>query len=147
VSLGGRGAQHQSVGDLVVGQAVRDERRDLALPVGKGFHPHRGHRVRRPGDELADQAAGYRRGQQRVPAHHDVQRPQQLGRLGVLQQESARARPQRGEDVLVEPEVGQDHDAHAVQPLVGDDLPGGLEAVKHRHLDVHERDVRAVLSD
>jgi hypothetical protein len=26
-----------------------------------------------------------------------------------------------------------------------DDLPGGLEAVEHRHLNVHERDVRAVL--
>ena len=43
-------------------------------------------------------------------------------------------------------EVGEDHDAHAVQPLVRDDLPGGAEAVKHRHLNVHKRDVRAVLS-
>jgi len=67
------------------------------------------------------------------------------GRRGVLQQESAGARAQRAEDVLVEPEVGEDHDAHAVQPLVRDDLPGGLEAVEHRHRDVHERDVRAVL--
>jgi len=30
-------------------------------------------------------------------------------------------------------------------PLVRDDLPGGLDPVKHRHLDVHQRDVRAVL--
>ena len=43
-------------------------------------------------------------------------------------------------------EVGEDHDAHAVQPLVRDDLPSGAEAVKHRHLNVHKRDVRAVLS-
>ena len=52
---------------------------------------------------------------------------------------------QRGEDVLVEPEVGEYHHAHAVQPLVRDDLPGGLNAVKHRHLNVHQSDVRAVL--
>ena len=31
------------------------------------------------------------------------------------------------------------------QPLVRDDLPGGLDAVKHRHLDVHQGDVRKVL--
>src|SRR5262249_10136362 len=98
-----------------------------------------------PGYELADQAAGDRRGQQRVPAHDDPQRLQQLGWLGVFQQESARARPQRAEDVLVEAEVGEDHDAHAVQALVRADLPGGPEAVKTRHLNVHERDVRAVL--
>ena len=109
------------------------------------FHPDRGDRVRRPGYEFADQAAGDRRGQQRIPAHDDPQRLQQLGWLGVFQQEPARARPQRAEDVLVEPEVTEDHDAHAVQPLVCDDLPGGLEAVKDRHLNVHERDVRAVL--
>ena len=99
----------------------------------------------RPGDELADQAAGDRRGQQRVPAHDHAQRLQQVGRLGVLQQESARARPQRTEDVLVEPEVGEDHHPHAVQPLVRDDLLGGLDAVDCGHLDVDEHDIRAVL--
>jgi putative molybdopterin biosynthesis protein len=145
VRLGRGGAEHQGVGDLVVGQPVRDQGHHLAFPVGQGFHARRGHRIRRPGDELADQAAGDGRGQERVPAHDDPQRLQQLGRLGVLQQEPARACPQRAEDVLVELEVGQDHDAHAVQPLVRDDLPGGLDTVKHRHLNVHERDVRAVL--
>src|SRR6201995_2256041 len=55
------------------------------------------------------------------------------------------AGPQRAEDVLVEPEVGEDHDAHAVEPFVRDDLPGGLEAVEHRHLNVHQGDVRAGL--
>jgi hypothetical protein len=129
VRLGGGGAEHQGVGDLVVGQAVRDQGHHLPFPVGEGFHSCRGDRVRRPGYELADQAAGDRRGQQRVPSHDDPQRLQQLGRLGVFQQEPARSRPQRAEDVLVEPEVGEDHDAHAVQPLVCDDLPGGLEAV------------------
>ena len=52
-------------------------------------------RVRRPGDELADQAAGDRRGQQRVAARDDPQRLQQLVRLGVLEQEPARPGPQR----------------------------------------------------
>ena len=93
VGLGGGGAEHHRVGDLVVGQAVRDQGHHLSFPVGEGFHPCRGDRVRRPGDELADQAAGDRRGQQRVPAHDDPKRLQQLGRLGVLQQESTRARP------------------------------------------------------
>jgi hypothetical protein len=41
--------------------------------------------------------------------------------------------------------VGEDHDAHAGQPLVRDDLPGRLEAVEHRHLDVRQGDVGAVL--
>jgi hypothetical protein len=84
-------------------------------------------------------------GQQRVAAHDDPQRLQQPGWLGVFEQEPAGAGPQRGEDVFVEAEVGEDHDAHAFQPRVRGDLPGGLEAVQHRHLNVHQRDVRAVL--
>ena len=68
-----------------------------------------------------------------------------FGWLGVFQQEPARPGPQGAEDVLVEPVVGEDHHAHSVEPLVRDDLPGGLEAVKHRHLNVHQGDVRTVL--
>jgi len=58
VGLGGGGAEHHGLGDLVVGQAVRDQGHHLAFPVGEALHPRRGDRVRRPGDELADQAAG-----------------------------------------------------------------------------------------
>ena len=103
VGLGSGGAEHYGLGDLVVGQTVRDQGHHLAFPVGEGFHPSCGDRVRRPGDALADQAAGDRWRQQGVPAHGDPQRLQQLGGLGVFRQESARACPQRGEDVLVEP--------------------------------------------
>jgi hypothetical protein len=145
VGLGGGRAEHHRLGDLVVGEAVRDQGDDLAFAVGEPFHSHRGHRIGRPGDELADQTAGDRGRQERFAAHDDPERLEQPGRLGVLEQEPARARPQRAEDVLVETEVGEDHHAHLVQALVGEDLPGGLEAVEHRHLNVHQRDVRTVL--
>ena len=124
---------------------MRDQRHNFPFPIGERLHPRGGGRIGRPGNELADQPAGDRRGQQGVAAHDHAQRLQQLGRLGVFQQEPARARPQRGEYVLVEAEVGEDHDAHGVHPPVRDDLPGGFEAVQHRHLDVYQRDVRAVL--
>src|SRR5689334_3867664 len=100
VGLGSGGAEHHGLGDLVVGQAMGDQGDHLPLPVGEALHPGRRDRVRRPGHELADQAAGDRGGQQRVAAHDDPQRLEQLGRLGVLQQEPARARPQCAEDVL-----------------------------------------------
>ena len=111
---------------------MRDQGHHLPLPVGEAFHPGRGDRVRRPGDELADQAAGDGGRQQGVSARDDPQRLQQLDWLGVFEQEPARPGPQGAEDVLVEPPVR-------------DDLPGGLEAVEHRHLNVHQGDVRAVL--
>jgi len=124
---------------------MRDQGHHLPFPVGKALHSRRRDRVRRAGDELADQAAGNRGGQQRVAAHDNPQRLQQPGRLGVLQQEPVRPGPQRAEDVFVEAEVGEDHDPHFVQPFVRGDLPGGLDAVEHRHLDVHQGDVRTVL--
>jgi hypothetical protein len=146
VGLGGGGTEHHGFGDLVVGKAVRDQGHHFAFPVGQALHSHRGHRVGRPGDELADQTAGDRGRQQRLAAHDHPERLEQPGRLGVLQQEPARPRPQRAEDVLVEAEVGEDHHPHFVQALVREDLPGGLETVEHRHLNVHQRDIRAVLS-
>ena len=124
---------------------MRDQGHYFPFPVGQGFHPDGGQSVRGPGDELADQTAGDRGGEQGVPARDHAQRLQQLGRLGVLEQESARARPQGLEDVLVQPEIREDHDAHIVEPLVGDDLPGGFQPVQDGHLDVHQRDVRVVL--
>ena len=77
--------------------------------------------------------------------HDHAQRLQQFRGLGVLQQEAARACPEGAEDVLVESEIRQDDDSHAVQSLIRDDLPGGLDAVDRGHLDVHQRDIRAVL--
>jgi hypothetical protein len=69
VGLGGGGAEHHGGGDLVVGQAVRDKGHHLSFPVGEAFHSGRGDRVRWTGYEFADQAAGDRGGQQRIPAH------------------------------------------------------------------------------
>jgi hypothetical protein len=71
MGLGGGGAEDHGLGDLVVGKAVRDQGHHFPFPVREAFHPRRGDRVGRPGDELADQPAGDRGRQQRVPAHDD----------------------------------------------------------------------------
>jgi len=57
----------------------------------------------------------------------------------VLEQEAAGAGAQRGDDVIVEPEGGEDQNALARQ------LSGRLDAVHLGHADVHEHDVGGVL--
>ena len=59
--------------------------------------------------------------------------------MGGLEQEAAGPGAQGVDDVLVEPERGEDEDALARQP------PGGLDAVHDRHTDVHQHDVGRVL--
>ena len=61
--------------------------------------------------------------------------------LRVLEQERARARPERLVDVLVEVERRQHDDARA--RAAAGDLARRLDAVEARHADVHEHDVRA----
>jgi len=62
--------------------------------------------------------------------------------LGVLEEEPARAGLEPGEDVVVAVEGREDDDLRQVRL---DDAPGGLDAVEHRHLHVHEHDVGAQL--
>jgi hypothetical protein len=69
---------------------------------------------------------------------------QQVFRFGVLDQETPGPGPQGGVDVLVEAVVGQHDHVYAGQPRVGGDLPGRLDAVQDRHLDVDQRDVGQV---
>ena len=59
----------------------------------------------------------------------------------VLEQEPAGAGPQRLVHVLVEVERRQDHDPRRRQRLVAGDPAGRLEAVHHRHPDVHQHHV------
>ncbi len=57
----------------------------------------------------------------------------------VLEQETAGARPERGEDVLVEIEGGEDEDP-GIAPRRGD-APGRLDPVHRGHPHVHQHDV------
>src|SRR6266699_2187231 len=63
------------------------------------------------------------------------------GRRVVLEQEAAGARAQRGEDILVKVEGGQDQHAHGRGVRGGGDLPGRLDSVHARHLDIHQDEV------
>jgi hypothetical protein len=62
----------------------------------------------------------------------------------MLEQEPAGPGGQRAVDVLVEVEGRQHDDPAAGAGLLGQDPPGGLEAVHFRHPDVHQHDVRTV---
>ncbi len=133
------------VGDLVVGQALRDQGDGLAFAVGQLLEGGARGGVERLGDVPVDQLAGDRRREQGVAARRDADGVQEVLRHDVLDEESGGARAQRVEDVLVQAVVGQDDDVHAGQGRVRGDAPGRLDAVEDRHLDVDERDVGQVL--
>jgi hypothetical protein len=97
-----------------------------------------------PARERRDQAAGDARGEQGVAAGGDPHRADQILRLGVLEQEAARAGPQRLVDVIVGLERGQDDDLHPGQGAVRGDPAGGLEAIDPGHPDVHQDHVGAL---
>ena len=142
LAVGGR--DDQPVGDLVVGQALADQRDDLALAVGERGQPLGGAAPRSGRLREANSAISRRvtRGDSSAsPAGDRPHRPQQVGRLGVLDQEAAGPGAERLEDVLVELEGGQ-HDHPRCRPgRVGGDPPGRLEPVDARHPDVHQHHV------
>ena len=88
-----------------------------------------------------DQMLGDARGQQRLTGRDKSDAGEQFGGRGVLEHEPAGAGAERGEDVLVEVEGGQDQDAYAGAAVVGQDSPGGFETVHDGHPDVHQDDV------
>lgn len=92
-------------------------------------------------DELGDQAASDRGGQERLAGRDDADRGEEVGGRGVLEQEAARPRAERRVDVGVQVEGREDQDADVRE--VGADPPGGLDAVHLGHADVHEDDVGA----
>src|SRR6266550_908636 len=94
-----------------------------------------------PSGELGDEPASDARREQRLARGHRAQRADQLGGLGVFDQEAGRACAQRLEDVLVELERRQDDHPDVHQPLVRGNGAGGREAVRARHPDVHQHDV------
>src|SRR5262245_55760021 len=86
----GRGrAYDQLVGDLVVGQAGRDQPHDLALAVGELAQLGRGAWLAGPRGELGHQPAGHPGRQQGVAGGDRPDAADQVGRLGVLDQEAA----------------------------------------------------------
>ena len=94
--------------------------------------------------ELADQPPGDRRGEQCLAGGDHADRLEQPLRGGVLEQETARARPQRVEDVLVQVEGGQDEHLRrrsAVPSRLPGELPRRLDPVGARHPHVHQHHV------
>ncbi len=109
------GLTTSSSGDLVVRQALRDERDDLALTIGEHVHRRRGEvGPRRPRRELLDQPAGHAGRQQRLTGRDLPHGPDEVSRLGVLHEEAAGPQPHGLEHVLVQLERGE-HE-HAGRP-------------------------------
>ena len=134
----------QVAGDLRVGQAAGDQGQHFRFPVGElpqllavgsagCAHP----------GEFGDEALGHSGGQQRVAGRDDPDRVGEFAGRGVLEQEAARSPPQRLVDVVVQVEGGQHQDLRGGPE--GGDLPGGLQAVHHRHADIHQDHVRTQL--
>jgi len=115
------------VGDLGVGHAGCHQG-DLAIPLGQHVDQSGGGRragiVQRM--EPGDQPPGGRGGQQGVAAGHRPDRLDQHVRPRPLAKESAGARAQRFENVLVDLERGQDQGLDAGQIFVGGHLPAHL---------------------
>ena len=111
-----------SLGDLGVRQAARHQLEDLELARGQLVEPLRRARAApaaRAANSL-DEAAGDRRGQQRVAAGDDADaRGELLGR-DVLEQEPAGPGAQRLVDVLVRVEGREHQDAHGVLAGLGE---------------------------
>ena len=97
-----------------------------------------------PRGELVDEPARHAGREQRLAGGDDPDRFDELGRVGVFEQETARARPQCFVDVLVELERGQHQDAWRVGAAL-DYATRGFEPIHHRHPDVHQDHVGARL--
>ena len=69
--------------------------------------------------DLVEQLPGDGRRQDRVAGRDGADRFDDLGARRVLEQRAAGARAQRGDDVIVEPEGGEDQDPLARQPASG----------------------------
>jgi hypothetical protein len=88
--------------------------------------------------------AGRSGGQQRLSGSDDTDRREQLLRRRVLEQKPARPGPQRREHVLVHIERRQHQHPDPRRLWIGGDTPGGLDAVEHRHPDIHQDHIRVL---
>ena len=88
-----------------------------------------------------DQTPRDRGRQQRLAGRHHPHGMDEVLAPEVLEQEPARARLQRVEDVLVEVEGREDHDLHRILHTGSGETPRRLDPVHARHADVHEHDI------
>src|SRR4051812_14222231 len=136
-------ADEELLRDLGVREPACDQLQHLELPRRQLAESRRRRRRRAPGaHELLDQAPRDGRREQRVAVRdrpNAVDEP--LGR-DVLQQEAARARSQRVEDVLVHVEGRHHHDLRLACAAVREQAPRRLDAVELGHAHVHQHDVR-----
>jgi hypothetical protein len=139
VALDGALLDNKTGRHLGVGQAPRDEAEDLELAVREVTKPF-GHAWGRSQGigEHPDQPACDGGVEQRVPAIHGADRSDQLGGWGILEHEAARPGLERPIDVFVIVE-GREHEDPA--RARGENPPSSLEAIEHRHLDIHQNDV------
>src|ERR1022692_674575 len=139
---------HQAGRYLGVGQALSYKPEHLRLAWRERCERRYRRRVRFGAQlgELADEAAGDGRREQRLAGRDDPYRVEEPLGGDVFEQEAAGSGAQRVVDVLVQVEGGQDEDARPIEPGApggAAELPGGLDAIHARHADVHEDDVRA----
>lgn len=139
MGLDGRQGDGQLSGDLHVGLPAGDEGQHLALALSESVK----HRRRRRGDlgaahEVGNEPPGDGRIEEGFPLGDDVDRGQEFRGRGVLEQEAACPRPERGVHQLIVIEHGQSE-----HPCLGAgaNLAGGLDAIRLGHAYVHKRDV------
>jgi cytochrome P450 len=145
VALGRLGGDGECVADLRIGHTLGDQLEYFRFPAGQDVQRGgRGGDGQRLAGEVGDQPPGDRRGEQRVARGDDLDRVDEFGGGGVLEQESAGACPQRLVHVFVEVEGGQHQyprDNRAASGGAGKDLPRGGKPVHHRHAHVHQHHV------
>jgi hypothetical protein len=126
--------------DLAVDKPPRHECHHLALAWGELIEDFGvGARGRRPRRKLGDQPAREARREQRSSVCKGVDRTHELGRLGVLEQQTGGPGPQGGEDVLVSVGGGQQQHRHS---RLGDYFARDLNAVDPRQPLIEQDDVR-----
>lgn len=92
-----------------------------------------------------DEAAGDRGGEHPVAGVDELDRADDLGWRGVLEQEPGRAGLQRAQHELVG--VERREDEHGGRVRLGGEQAGGRDAVEQRHSDVQQDDVGPVAID
>ena len=139
VGLGRGGADDEPLGDVGVAEAKRDEPHDLAFAWSQLVEQIGARQLRVwDGCELGDQPTREAWRQHRVAAGEELDRPDELGRFGVLEDQAAGAGAQRGKDALVLFGGGQQHHRDA---RVGEHANRGLHGVQPRQRGVEEHDI------
>src|SRR5215467_2078179 len=138
MDLDGSLGQVHLAGDLAVGEPGGEPGEDGAFPVGElaeqGIPVGLLAGGREQGDELVDEPPGRGGGEDRLTAGHGADGGEQFGRRGVLEEESAGAGLEPGEDVLVQVEGGEDQDLAGRGG--GGDRGGRLDSVHAGHPDI-----------